>query len=474
MSAQVILLVGQPPEGAEGLADAINQEPFVDALHLPTLDNALQFLDVVLPDVILVFADGFKQSHKKEQPTTVDATGCVVACEQEDDNSSGVAEVIAFCQQLRNDPAALSNDKHRPVLVVHSQTASENERLQYLIEGADDTLSQSLSLEEFRVRLLVQVRRNLEMQAHPVTRLPNLDVATKALQRWINLHKLEAERTWALTLIRMDYWQTYQEVYGEMATAQVMRTLAQLALQHIQPPDFLGHASETNTLILITPAPKAELVIKTLCREFDDLIPECYSVTDRKRGYLIAQTSERASRRIPLMSLSAGIVHSATQTGGNYRQAFSEATHLMGLAQRSHGSTWVADAVKLAGSTNDEAPKAPPRVLVVESDEALSMLLVATLEMQGYTVATATTPDAVLAEVTSTHTDLVLMDALLNDSEVGWELCQQIKALAPNTQVLLLATIHDRERALQCGADVYLPKPFDLFALFNTLEQLLR
>jgi CheY-like chemotaxis protein len=289
---------------------------------------------------------------------------------------------------------------------------------------------------------------------------------------------LEAERSWALTLIRVDYWHTYQEVYGDMATAQVMRTLAQLLLQHIQPPDFLGHATETNTLILITPAPKAQRLMKALCQEFDAWVPECYSTTDKKRGYLIAQTTERASRRIPLMSLSAGIVRSVTQTGGqgrnSYRQAFAEATHLMSLAQRSHGSTWVADAVKLAGGTQSEAPKAPPRVLVVESDEALSMLLVATLEMQGYTVATATTPNAVLAEITSTHTDLVLMDALLNEAEVGWELCQQIKTIAPNTQVLLLATIHDRERALQCGADVYLPKPFDLFALFNTLEQLLR
>ncbi len=466
MSAQVMMLVGRPPDWADTLVELIGQEPYVDCMPVETLADARQFLDIILPDLILVYAEGLVDSDSPDGELLT--------------KEAAEPQVVDFCKNLRQSPN-LSTEKHRPIIIIHSENTTEQTRLRYMIEGADDTLNQAMSVEELRVRLLVQIRRNLEMLSHPTTRLPNLDIANRVLQRWINLYGIEPERTWALGLIRIDNLNVYEEVYGEMATGQVLGTITQLLAGLVHPPDFLGHATETNTLIMITPAKKVERVAQLLCRQFEEAAPQFYSATDRKRGYLIAQNDYRVSRRVPLMSLSLGLVHHAGQAYNNYKQAFAEATHLAGLAQRSIGNTWISETAKLAGGT-EESPavasaKTVPHVLVVEPDDALAFLLQSTLEMQGFTVDWAQNAPKALECAAAKAPTLVLMDVVLetentHDGTEGWQLCQTLKTLHPNTTVIMLATIHDRHKAMQSGADIYLPKPFELIALLNTVDQL--
>ncbi len=460
-----MMLVGRPPSWAEDLVELIGQEPYVDCLPVETLADARQFLDIILPDLILVYADGL---------VNPDDTGSELLTQDDAE-----PQVVDFCKQLRQSPH-LSTEKHRPIIIIHSENTTEQTRLRYMIEGADDTLNQAMSVEELRVRLLVQIRRNLEMLSNPVTRLPNLDIANRVLQRWINLYAIEPERTWALGLIRVDNLNVYEEVYGEMATGQVLSTITQLLAGLVHPPDFLGHATETNTLIMITPAKKIERVAQLLCRQFEEAAPQFYSATDRKRGYLVAQDDYRVSRRVPLMSLSMGLVHHAGQAYTNYKQAFAEATHLASLAQRSVSNNWISETAKLAGNTDNTAipTKETPHVLVVEPDDALAFLLQSTLEMQGFTVDWAQNAPKALEYATATPPTLVLMDVVLeggtahDDAPEGWQLCQTLKTVHPAATVIMLATIHDRHKAMQSGADIYLPKPFELIALLNTVDQI--
>lgn len=485
MSAQVILLVGQPPEWAEDLPGLISQEPFVDILPVDSLADARQFLDVILPDLILVFSDGLQPGDNDEDaanPNNKKSPGESDSTTEE----TGLDATITFCQWVREAQQASGNqlgNNQRSILMVHGAETDEETRLQLLIEGADDVITQGMSVEELRVRLLVQIRRNLEMLAHPITRLPNLDIANRVLQRWMNLYAIEPDRTWALGLIRIDHLDVYREVYGEQATAQVLQQLTQLLAHLVHPPDFLGHATETNTLLMVTPAPKIEHVARQLCEQFEQAVPNFYSQADRQRGYLIAQDEYRVSHRVPLMSLSIGLVNHAGQQYTTYKQAFAEATHLLTLAHRSVGNTWVSETAKLTTGHSQPTARAEntnqhtPHILVVEPDDALAFLLQSTLEMQGYTVARAVGTASATAAQQTQAANLVLMDVLLDEDttgEAGWQLCEQLKTLTPNAHLVTLATVHDRHRAMQAGADIYLPKPFELIALLNTIEQVLK
>jgi DNA-binding response OmpR family regulator len=475
MSAQVILMVGQPPEWAADLAGLINQEPFVDILPVESLADARQFLDVILPDLVLVYADGLMPASEESADSSVD------------NDDTDLNAVVSFCQWVRQSQQSSSNQQgnnHRSILMVQSEAANEDDRLRLMIEGADDILNQQMSVEELRVRILVQIRRNLEMLAHPITRLPNLDIANRVLQRWMNLYTIEPERTWSLGLIRIDHMDIYREVYGEQATGQVLQSLTQLLAQLVHPPDFLGHATETNTLVMITPAAKTESVARKLCQEFEAHAPEFYSSADRQRGYLIAQDEYRVSHRVPLMSLSIGMVNHAGQQYKTYKHAFSEAYHLLSLASRSLGNTWVSETAKLTSGqsqpverTDSKTGLPTPQVLVIEPDDALAFLLQSTLEMQGYEVTRAMDSKGALHAQQHQPANLILMDVLLDDDtsgNSGWQCCQALKAINADTHIVVMATVHDRHKAMAAGADIYLPKPFELIALLNTVEQVLK
>lgn len=468
MSAQVILMIGEPPEWAENLANLINEEPFVDCLTVTELDEAHRFMDMLLPDVVLVFADRFRSN---EDVTTV---GAPIQSHHDivPEASRNFSQVIEFCRELRSEPENLPQEKHRPVLIVHSETATEQERIHAMVEGADDIWTQRDGLEELRVRLLVHIRRQLETLSNPMTRLPSMDIATKVMQRWMNLSTMDENRSWSLTLIRLNHISTYQDVYGDMATQQVYKALASLMGQVVHPPDFMGHSSETNTLMIIASAPKAEKIIKLLCRQFEEMVPNFYSNADRKRGYLMTQDENKVSQRVPLITLSAGIVTSSSQQHTNYKTAFAEAMHLVHMARRRVGNTWLSDKLKLSGSqsaTEDEQQ----RILIVESDEAFAFLLESTLEMQGFAMSVAKDVEEAKAVIQEEAPHMVLLDALINDIESGWGLCQNIKSEHPNTLTMLLSSIHDRDKALLHQADYYLPKPFEMTALFNTIDSVL-
>lgn len=480
MSAQVILMVGQPPEWADKLVDLINEEPFVDCLTVDTMDEAHRFIDMILPDLVLVFSDRFTSDSEDAEnlPATPNLMDMSLNIEGFSESTTPAntqttyADVIEFCRQMRNDVGNLPQEKHRPVLIVHSETATEQERIYAMVEGADDIWTQTEGLEELRVRLLVHIRRQLETLSNPITRLPNLDIASKVLQRWINLADMDERRTWALTLIRLNHIETYHDVYGDMATNQVYKALASMLSQLVHPPDFVGHSSETNTLMMVTPAPKAEKIIKILCRQFEDMVPNFYSNADRKRGYLMTQNNNKVSQRVPLLSMSAGIVSSTSNQHTHYKTVFSEGMHLVHMARRRFGNTWLSDSLKISGSQG-AAVDEPSRILIIESDDAFSFLLQSTLEMQGFDIATASNVEDAKATIASYHPHLVLLDALIEDAETGWQLCDDIKTEHPDILTMMLCSVHNRDKALQAKADFYLPKPFELVALFNTIDSIL-
>lgn len=446
MSLQVVMIVGQETDSATNLMEKLSEETLLECIHLDTLEEAKNLVDAVLPDLILLFADSLEANREN---------------------------VNDFCKNLK-ERTLTEQTESKPVLIVQTQADDEEKRIQYMLDGADDTLSSQLSPEELRVRILVQLRRNINTLSNNITLLPGLELASKVLQRKINLKKLYPDATWSLIMIELDQFEIYNEVYGYFGGNQVLRTFAVMLSNLVAAPDLIGHSSETDTFIIISTPDRAERLSRLLCRQFDDVAPNFYSEKDKKRGYIVAMDEHKVSRRVPLISLSMGIINSETQNYDSYKAAFNAAIEMKAMAKLTPGNHWVSDKFKLTGAKVAKEEELVKRILVIESDAALAFLLKTTLEMQHYDVSAVGTYSEALEALDGACIHLVLMDAIINDEEKGWELCEKVKTSHPHTQVIFISTVHDRDRALSVGADLYLPKPFELVSLFTSIDRTLK
>ncbi len=115
------------------------------------------------------------------------------------------------------------------------------------------------------------------------------------------------------------------------------------------------------------------------------------------------------------------------------------------------------------------------RVLVVEDDENLRLVLQDNLEDEGYAVAVAGTAAEARAALADPF-DLLILDLMLPDGD-GYSLCRDYRAGGGDAAVLMLTarTLEDDlVRGFEVGADDYLAKPYRLRELLARVSALLR
>ncbi|MFQ6182927.1 response regulator [Sinorhizobium meliloti] len=115
------------------------------------------------------------------------------------------------------------------------------------------------------------------------------------------------------------------------------------------------------------------------------------------------------------------------------------------------------------------------RVLIVDDDTRLSAMLSDYLSGNGYTVDTAATATAGIAELGRRNPDVVILDVMLPDFD-GFETCRRIRAVSDVPILMLTAKGEETDRivGLELGADDYLPKPFNPRELLARLKAILR
>jgi two-component system response regulator QseB len=119
------------------------------------------------------------------------------------------------------------------------------------------------------------------------------------------------------------------------------------------------------------------------------------------------------------------------------------------------------------------------RVLLVEDDKELGSCTAKGLEQNGYTVDWLREGQLVL-NITNTNTEtfeVILLDINLLDNISGWTVLSKLRARGIKTPVMILsalASVNDKIKALDSGADDYLPKPFDIEEVSARIRALYR
>ena len=117
-------------------------------------------------------------------------------------------------------------------------------------------------------------------------------------------------------------------------------------------------------------------------------------------------------------------------------------------------------------------------ILIVEDEEALSLLLRYNLESEGYAVETVARGDEADLLLKEQSPDLVILDWMLPGLS-GIELCRRLRARAETKRLpIIMLTARgeesERVRGLATGADDYIVKPFSVPELSARVRALLR
>jgi DNA-binding response OmpR family regulator len=112
------------------------------------------------------------------------------------------------------------------------------------------------------------------------------------------------------------------------------------------------------------------------------------------------------------------------------------------------------------------------RVLVVEDEKKTASFIRKALQVEGFAVDVMHDGTEVLAAVTTTPFDVVVLDVMLPGRD-GLSIVRQMREKRNAIPVLLLTArgeVSEKVEGLNAGADDYLPKPFALEELVAVFE----
>ena len=116
------------------------------------------------------------------------------------------------------------------------------------------------------------------------------------------------------------------------------------------------------------------------------------------------------------------------------------------------------------------------KILFVEDEEDLTLIVADTLRGQGYEVVIAVDGEDGLEKFKTEAADIVVADVMMPKMD-GFTMAKEIRKLSPTVPLLFLtakSTIDDIEQGFEIGANDYLKKPFELRELIVRIKALLR
>lgn len=367
-----------------------------------------------------------------------------------------------YCKKIR----ALTYDT-RPIIVALSKSDDIVDKLDVLRSGADDFISEPVIAEEFVMRLKAHLRREYESNLDTKKCIPNRNYSMRAIKRMIS-----SKSHLAALLVSIDNFFNYKENYTELASDKLIQTYWAIIKSTIEEDDYFGELRE-NEFLIITDSDKAEAVANYLIYAFETVSSKFYSIEDNKRGYMMMKGDNQAGRRSNFVHTTIGVINNELMPYKDASQLFSALVQIHKLAKMPSKSNYLIERPKLVGEAIVDY-NLNNRVLISEKDEALTILLKTILDLQGYEVTVM--PNS--AEILSLEDApaLIILDAGELETLEGIKYCKKIKADVKfsNSKIILTSILHDKELVLNCGADLYLPKPYELSVLIKWVDTLLK
>lgn len=349
----------------------------------------------------------------------------------------------------------------RPIIIALSKSAEVEDRIKVLESGADDFLSEPVNIDEFKMRIIAHLRRDLESNLDNKTLLPNQKYVKKALKRVLT------NDFQAVLLIGFDNLKSYKTVYTEVAGDKLIQTFVAIAKSTLDENDFIGQYDDTN-FVIITNKFNAEKLANFLTFAFDTVVSKFYSPEDSERGFMLLDGERLAGMRANFVSIQIGGIIEGFNLISSVDILLERLFETKKMAKVSVGSNYLIERVKLTAYDSIAENLLNKKIYIHEKDESLKYLIRTTLELQGYDI-----QDKIDYE-TINQPSIIIMDS--EDDLSGLEVLRKIKTLQNfvNTKIIVTSTVYDKTAILKSGADLYLPKPYEISDLIRWIEYFLK
>ena len=348
----------------------------------------------------------------------------------------------------------------RPIIIAISKSSDLEDKITTLQNGADDFLGEEISKTEFQTRFSAHLRRYFESSINPVTGILDRKITTKALTKSLE------EKEKAYILIKVQGIDKYRIHYGEIAYEKVLQTLGAMINSMLSNNDFIGHIKD-DEFILITNPLQAEKISAFLVFAFDNILNKFYS-TDEFQDNISIQSSDNIQEEKDYLMRLYIASSEKSQNENNYRNIINNLNNLIKLCNSSSNSTYVIDRIRLQGETIENKKN---KVLIFEQDSALSYLLKNICEMNDIEATIALDLKDFNKIYAAFQPNLVVLDWGNKEKSNSLELASKISK--DNIKIIFTSSFLNKKEILKAGADLYLPKPYEVNDMLNWIKKFL-
>jgi len=230
---------------------------------------------------------------------------------------------------------------HLPIIMVTGK-GEIHDRIEGIDSGADDYVVKPFEPKELLARIRMVLRRTKrDLEANPLTRLPGNVAILNELS-----NSIASKKPYAVCYVDLDKFKTYNDKYGFEHGDTVIRETARILLaatkEFGQPDDFIGHIGGDDFVVVTSPE-AADKICEKIIRDFDQASPLFYNQEDRKNGYTIGENRQGKTQKIPLLSVSIGVVNSQLRQIKHVAQIGEIGAELKKAAKALEKSNYVKD-----------------------------------------------------------------------------------------------------------------------------------
>lgn len=241
---------------------------------------------------------------------------------------------LAACRRLKED-------SYTAIIPTVMLTPPEVSGVVAALEArADEAVREDADLAEISARLRTMLHRSdRDVGMHPSTRLPGA---------WAIRAEIEARMAepCAVCYADLDHFKEFNDRYSYTEGDRVIRILATLLHDVVRgichDDGFVGHIGGDD-FIFIIPRSRVEEVCTEIIAVFDTLIVYQYSEQDRRTGYFFGKDRQGQLHRVPLMTLSIGVVTNERRTFASAKAVSELATEMKTYAKTLPGSVYAID-----------------------------------------------------------------------------------------------------------------------------------
>lgn len=243
----------------------------------------------------------------------------------------------SLIERLKGDPSTAIV----PV-TVFADTHDTDTVVSWYASGADEVLTPLLEAAEQRARLdALAVRTERDVAVHPSTRLPGTNEIEREIRR-----RLELGGLFAVCYADLDHFKEFNDRYsyydGDRVIYILSRILHDVVRGLLGSEGFVGHIGGDDFIFVTAIDGYAQAATEVLA-VFDELIPLQYNDQDRRAGYFFGKDRRGQLHRVPLMTLSIGVVTNQHHRFSHPAEVSELATEMKSYAKTLPGSVFVVD-----------------------------------------------------------------------------------------------------------------------------------